>query len=61
MYGGLDDIKGVGEKTQIALLQRFKSVKRLKEASQEQISEVAGQSRAAIIYNALHGVDNNQK
>ena len=57
----LDDIKGVGEKTQIALLQRFKSVKWLKESSQEQISEVAGQSRAAIIYNALHGVDNNQK
>ncbi len=57
----LDSIKGVGEKTQAALLQRFKSVKRLREATQEQIAEVAGQSRAAVIYNALHIEENNQK
>ncbi len=50
----LDGIKGVGEKTKEALLQRFKSVKRLREASIESISETTGQARARIIYEALH-------
>lgn len=57
----LDGIKGVGEKTQIALLQRFKSVKRLKAVSEEQIAEVVGRVRAATIYNALHNDENKQK
>lgn len=50
----LDGIKGIGEKTKEALLQRFKSVKRLREASIESISETTGQARARIIYEALH-------
>ncbi|MCH5245354.1 MAG: excinuclease ABC subunit C, partial [Muribaculaceae bacterium] len=50
----LDTIKGVGEKTRIALLTRFKSVKRLREASPESIAEVVGPSRAGIVYAALH-------
>ena len=50
----LDGIKGIGEKTKEALLQRFKSVKRLREASIESISETTGQTRARIIYEALH-------
>ncbi len=50
----LDGINGVGEKTKEALLQRFKSVKRLREASIESISETIGQARARIIYEALH-------
>ncbi len=50
----LDDIKGVGEKTKEALLQKFKSVKRLREAQVDEIAEITGPARASIIYNALH-------
>lgn len=50
----LDDIRGVGEKTREALLQRFKSVKRLREATADQIAEITGPARASLIYNALH-------
>ena len=44
----LDGINGVGEKTKEALLQRFKSVKRLREASIESISETIGQALSLI-------------
>ncbi len=50
----LDEIKGIGDKTQTALLQHFKSVKRLKEASIDRIAEITGPARASIIYSALH-------
>ncbi len=50
----LDSIKGVGEKTREALLQKFKSVKRLREATLTDISSVTGPARAELIYNALH-------
>ncbi|ROT15629.1 excinuclease ABC subunit UvrC [uncultured Muribaculum sp.] len=50
----LDEIKGIGDKTQTALLQHFKSVKRLKKASIDRIAEITGPARASIIYSALH-------
>lgn len=50
----LDEIKGIGDKTQTAILQHFKSVKRLKEASIDRIAEITGPARASIIYSALH-------
>ena len=50
----LDEIKAIGDKTQTALLQHFKSVKRLKEASIDRIAEITGPARASIIYSALH-------
>ena len=50
----LDSIKGVGEKTRTTLLQHFKSLKRIREASLADISAVIGPSKAKIIYNALH-------
>ncbi len=53
----LDDIKGVGTKTKEALLQTFKSVKRLREASIDAIAEITGPARASLIYNALHDPD----
>lgn len=49
----LDTIKGIGEKTKTALLKEFKSVKRIKEASLEEISAVIGEAKARIIKNAL--------
>ena len=50
----LDGVKGIGEKTRDALLQHFKSVKRLREASVDSIADIVGPSKASIVYNALH-------
>ena len=38
----LDTIKGVGEKTKVSLLKHFKSVKRIKEAGQDEIASIIG-------------------
>ncbi|WP_305239598.1 excinuclease ABC subunit UvrC [uncultured Muribaculum sp.] len=50
----LDNIKGVGAKTRETLLQHFKSVKRLKMATIDNISALIGTARAKTVYNALH-------
>ena len=49
----LDNIKGIGEKTQKLLLNHFKSVNGIKEAKFEDISAVIGKAKAEIISNAL--------
>ena len=49
----LDQIKGVGTATKTALLKHFKSVKRIREASEEAIAEVVGKAKAKIIKEAL--------
>lgn len=45
----LDSIKGIGVETKALLLKKFKSVKRIKEASLEELAEVVGNSRANIL------------
>jgi excinuclease ABC subunit C len=50
----LDEIKGVGEKSKEALLQHFKSVKRLREAPLADIAAIIGASRASLLFTALH-------
>ena len=50
----LDNIKGVGEKTKKELINHFKSVKRLQNASEEDIKDIVGSYRASIIYNYFH-------
>ncbi len=45
----LDNIKGIGEKTSTALLQHFKSVKRIREASPADLAAVVGQAKASIL------------
>lgn len=45
----LDNIKGIGEKTQTQLLQHFKSVKRISEASLDDLASVVGRAKAAIL------------
>lgn len=50
----LDSIKGIGEKTKTALLKEFKSVKRIKEANFEQLSDIIGEAKARIISNYFH-------
>jgi excinuclease ABC subunit C len=50
----LDSIKGIGEKTKTTLLKEFKSVKRIKEANFEQLSNIIGEAKARIISNYFH-------
>jgi excinuclease ABC subunit C len=50
----LENIEGVGEKTARDLLKKFKSVKRIKEASIEHLTEVVGPSKAQKIYGSFH-------
>lgn len=50
----LDDIKGIGAKTREALLHKFKSVKRIKEADLESLADIVGPSKASLIHAALH-------
>ena len=45
----LDNIKGIGPATKTLLLKNFKSVKRIKEASSEEIEKIVGTSKAKII------------
>lgn len=49
----LDEIKGIGEKSKTALLKEFKSVKRIKAASFEDIAAVIGQAKAKIVTENL--------
>ena len=49
LHSELDDIKGIGPMAKEALLSKFKSVKKIKEASQEQLSEVLGPHKAEIL------------
>lgn len=49
----LDSIKGVGPKTVEQLIAHFKSVKRLRQAPEEDIAAVVGKAKAALIAAAL--------
>ena len=49
LHSELDDIKGIGPKTKDALLKQFRSVKRIAEASQEELAKVVGAAKAQII------------
>lgn len=53
-HSELDDIKGIGEKSKTALLKKFKSVKRIKEASLEELGEVIGQAKAKQLKEGLN-------
>lgn len=49
----LDQIKGIGEKRKTALLKKFKSVNRIKQATVEEIAEVVGMTAAQSIKESL--------
>ena len=49
----LDDIKGIGPKTKETLLKTFKTVKRIRKASLDEIEKAIGKSKAEIVRNAL--------
>lgn len=49
----LDTIKGIGPASKTALLKHFKSVKRIREASLEEVTQVIGASKARILFESL--------
>lgn len=57
----LDTIKGIGEKTKIVLLKHFKSVKRLKEAGQDEIASIIGPAKARLLVEGLEQKRINSK
>jgi len=55
MHSELAEIKGIGKKTAEKLLWELKSVKGIKEASIERLTEVIGPAKAKIVYEHFHG------
>lgn len=53
VVSALDAIKGVGPQTRDALLRHFKSIKRIREASIEELASVVGAAKARVISEAL--------
>lgn len=49
LHSELDDIRGIGLKTKEALLHHFRTVKRISEASDDELAAVVGSSKAAIL------------
>lgn len=48
------EVKGIGEKTQVELMKYFKSVKRIKEASLDELEVVIGKAKAAVLFQSLN-------
>ena len=61
LHSELDDIKGIGPKAKEALLSKFKSVKKIKEASLEQLTEVLGPHKAEILVKYFTEKNENMK
>ena len=57
LHSELDDIKGIGPKTRDELLNALKSVKKIKEATLEKLSEAIGASKAKTVYAYFHPED----
>ena len=54
LHSELDDIKGIGSKSKEQLLQHFKTVKNIKEADIQELTEVIDSTRATLLYNYFH-------
>jgi len=46
LHSELDDIPGIGPKSKVDLLKKFKSIKRIKEATLVELTEVLGNSKS---------------
>lgn len=54
LHSELDEIKGIGEKTKSTLLKHFKSVARMKKATQDDIAKVIGEAKAKLLIEAFN-------
>jgi len=50
----LNHIKGIGEATETALLQEFKSVSNIEKQSRAELTRVIGRKKAVLVYNHFH-------
>ncbi|SFG73099.1 excinuclease ABC subunit UvrC [Pontibacter chinhatensis] len=53
----LTDIKGIGSSTADALLQKYRSVKKLRELSLDQLTAEVGKAKAAILFDHLRSTE----
>ncbi len=53
MKTGLEDVPGIGKKRQQALLDRFRTLKKIRAASTDELSEVIGENLALRLQDAL--------
>ena len=56
VHSALDDVPGIGPATRTALLKRFKSLKRIREASEQDLAAVIGPAKAQAVVKALSTV-----
>lgn len=54
LHSELDNIPGIGPKTRDGLLNSLKSVRRIREATQEELAAIIGPSKAAIVHTYLN-------
>jgi excinuclease ABC subunit C len=57
----LEMIKGIGKNTADVLLKKFRSVKKIKELSKEDLEQSIGKSRANIVFEYFHQKEENSK
>jgi len=57
----LTDIKGISFKTSEQLLLKFRSVKKVKEATEEELAEAIGKAKAKVVFEHFHGSDFGQR
>ena len=54
IHSALDEISGIGPKTKELLLKHFKSLKRIRESSVDDLAAVIGPKKAQSLYDQLH-------
>jgi excinuclease ABC subunit C len=59
LHSELDDIKGIGPKTRDELLKQLKSVKKIKEASLEELISIIGSAKGNLVYQHFHQEEDN--
>ncbi len=61
LHSELDDIKGIGSKLKERLLKKLKTVRNIKEADIQQLAELLGESKGALVYNYFHTNEEQSK
>jgi len=54
LHSQLEDIKGIGSQTQQTLLSKLRTVKKIKEADIQVLTEIIGPSKAKLVYEYFH-------
>ena len=60
LHSELDNIPGIGPKTRDGLLNGLKSVRRIREATEAELSAIVGPSKAKIVYTYFHQPTNEK-